>query len=51
MEGGSLLVLLELLLVFGAVFGFGFWQLWSLRRERKRDRAADGKPEPPDPAP
>jgi hypothetical protein len=29
--------LIELLVIVGAVFGFGFWQLASLRRDR-RDR-------------
>lgn len=34
------LVLLEALLVFGLVFGFGVWQLISVRREQRRDREA-----------
>jgi hypothetical protein len=29
--------LIELILVFGAVIGFGVWQLWSLKRETKKD--------------
>ena len=33
MSGASLLGLIELLLVFAAVLGFGFWQLRSLRRD------------------
>jgi hypothetical protein len=37
---GSTLVLLELLLVFGLVIGFGVWQLGSLERERRRREAA-----------
>jgi hypothetical protein len=39
----STLGLIELALVFGGVFVFGFWQLWSLRRERdrQRERAAE----------
>jgi hypothetical protein len=32
--------LIELLLVFGAVLAFGFWELYSLRRDRKRSEAA-----------
>ena len=43
----DILLLLELLLIVGAVFGFGFWQLASLRRDkRERERASpdgDGK--------
>lgn len=32
------IALLELLLVFGGLFAFGFWQLRSLKRDRdKRD--------------
>lgn len=34
-----MLALLEMLLVFGTVVGFGVWQLVSLRRERRRDEA------------
>ena len=37
--GGNVLALLEMLLVFGVVVGFGVWQLVSLRRERRRDEA------------
>lgn len=40
------LILIEI--VFGAavVFGFGFYQLWSLKREARKD--AEGKQNPPD---
>lgn len=31
------LILLELLLVFGAVLGFGVYQLWSVRRSQRQD--------------
>ncbi len=31
------LKLFELVLVFGGVLGFCFWELYKLRRERKRD--------------
>lgn len=37
------LVLAELILVFGSLIGFGFWQLRSLRRDE--DRAEDDKAE------
>lgn len=29
-------------LVFGAVLGFGFWQVWVLRRDKRR-RATGGE--------
>ena len=35
------LVLLELLLVLGLVLVWGGWEIWSLRRERERDRARE----------
>jgi hypothetical protein len=38
---GSLLGLIELLLVFAAVLGFGIWQLRSLRRDGREDRPRD----------
>ena len=31
--------LIELVLIFGAVIGFGVWQLWSLKREKVKDEA------------
>ncbi|MCU0838991.1 MAG: hypothetical protein MUE49_09760 [Rhodospirillales bacterium] len=34
------LIVFELVLVFGLVLGFCGWELWSLRRERQRDRQA-----------
>ena len=37
--GGNVLGLLELLLVFGVVVGFGVWQLVSLRRATRTRRA------------
>lgn len=33
---GSALALAELLLVAGAVLGFGIWELWKLRRDKRR---------------
>jgi hypothetical protein len=40
---GSLLGLIELLLVFGLVVAFGVWQLRSLRRD-ERGRERQGPP-------
>lgn len=42
----STLVLLEMLLVMGAVLGFGVYQLWSVRRSQRRDAAAKRDPPP-----
>jgi hypothetical protein len=36
----------ELLLVFGGILGFGFWELYSLKRDRKR-RAREGEKQDP----
>ena len=35
----ALIIFLEMSGVLGAVLVFGFWQLWSLRREKERDKA------------
>ncbi len=35
----TLFALLDFGLVFGAVLGLGFWQLWVLRRDRRRGEA------------
>jgi len=38
--------LIELILVFGAVLGFGFWELYSLRKYKKqkeREESEDPK--------
>jgi hypothetical protein len=40
------LVIIELILVFGGVLAFAFWELYSLRRDRKRSRSAE-PPSPP----
>lgn len=37
MSSWSPLILIELVLVFGTVVGWGAWQLWDLRRERRKD--------------
>jgi hypothetical protein len=31
---GSTLALTEMLLVLGGVLGFGFWELWKLKRDK-----------------
>ncbi|MBY0294520.1 MAG: hypothetical protein K2X71_00560 [Methylobacterium sp.] len=36
----SVFAFLKIALVFGIVLGLGFWQLWVLRRDRKRGEAA-----------
>jgi hypothetical protein len=33
---GSTLGLIELILVFGLLLGFGFWQLYAVRRDQRR---------------
>lgn len=38
MDASNLYGLVELVLVFGLVLGFGIWQLASVRREIRRDR-------------
>jgi len=40
----DLIVLFELLLVFGLVVGFGVWQLVSLRRDRRSAKMDDRGP-------
>jgi hypothetical protein len=42
--GSNLIALLELLLVFGLVIGFGVWQLASLRRDKQARDKADRLP-------
>ena len=41
---GATLGLLEGLLVFGGVLGFGVWQLVSVRRSLARDRRRQAEP-------
>jgi hypothetical protein len=36
------LILLELLLVFGATVGWGLWELWSLKRDRGKQKEEPG---------
>ena len=35
----SALIIAEMLITLGVCLGFGFWQLWDLRRERIKDVA------------
>ena len=35
----STLIITEMLLTLGLCLGFGFWQLWDLRREKVKDAA------------
>jgi len=45
---GSTLIGLEAFFVLALVFGFGAWELWSLRRDRRRDQRREQAPrEPP----
>ena len=46
---GGLLIVIELLLVFGLIFGFGFYELHKLRRARlERERSDPGDRETQD---
>jgi hypothetical protein len=45
----SLIITLEMGGVLGVVLLFGLWELWSLRRERRRDQARGQSAERPDP--
>lgn len=36
----TLIIALEFTAVIGVVLGLGIWELWSLRREKKKDDAA-----------
>ena len=38
MDNFGPIILIELLLVFGGVLLFGWWQLRDLRKEREKDR-------------
>jgi hypothetical protein len=38
---GDWLIALELLLVLGLALGFGLFELWSLRRARRRERQSE----------
>ncbi|MEH3148705.1 MAG: hypothetical protein PGN34_26040 [Methylobacterium frigidaeris] len=43
----TLFALLDFGLVFGAVLGLGFWQLWVLRRDRRRGKTGGADEDPP----
>jgi hypothetical protein len=30
------IIFIEMLLVLGLVLGFGFWELWKLKRDKKK---------------
>ncbi|MDP3823272.1 MAG: hypothetical protein Q8R33_17530 [Burkholderiales bacterium] len=40
----SLIIALEFTLVIGVVLGLGVWELWSLRRDKRKDDAAVAPP-------
>jgi len=42
----GVLVLIELVLVFGLVLGFGVWELRRVRRAQRADRTRDDADEP-----
>lgn len=42
----SLIIALEFTLVIGVVLGLGVWELWSLRRDKRKDAAAPPRREP-----
>jgi hypothetical protein len=33
---GDTLIFIEMLLVLGLVLGFGFWELWKLKRDKRK---------------
>lgn len=37
--GSSTLIIAEMVLTLGLCLGFGFYQLWDLRREKAKDAA------------
>ena len=50
MESG-ILGLIELLLIVGLVFGFGFWQLYTLKRDKRERPRPDPRRDPEHKAP
>jgi hypothetical protein len=38
------LIFSEMLLVLGLVLGFGFWELWKLRRDKKKPPPRSNEP-------
>jgi len=43
MNDFDLIVLIEVVLVFGGVLLFAWWQLHDLRREKKQDQKKNGQ--------
>ncbi len=41
---GSTLALAEMLLVLGGVLGFGFWELWKLKRDKMNSASQSRHP-------
>jgi len=39
------IAVLELILITGAVLAFGFWQLWDVNRELRKDRETSKRAE------
>lgn len=42
-------ILIEVVLIFGGVLAFGWWQLRDLKKERERREAADARKPTEDP--
>jgi hypothetical protein len=42
MDNGEILILGKLLLTFGVLLGIPAWELWRLRRDRRRSGAGNG---------
>ncbi len=40
----TLIIALEFTAVIGVVLGLGIWELWGLRREKRKDEAARSAP-------
>ncbi|MEQ1682872.1 MAG: hypothetical protein ABL916_04425 [Burkholderiaceae bacterium] len=40
----TLIIALEFTAVIGVVLGLGIWELWGLRRDKKKDDAAASAP-------
>ena len=37
----DLLILSEMILALGLILGFGFWELWKLRRDKNKSKNKD----------
>ena len=40
---GNTIFFVELVFFHGAVLGWAFWELWTLRRDKRRDAAASAE--------